>query len=145
MSPDKPRDIPDDPKADINIRGGGWCLDWPSGGTVFPAILDGRLIAQNPTAAPNKSFLNEPKVNDEIDRISALPADQQPAEWAALDKMIMTDYLPIIPIDYSKTAYLHGFEDRRRDPGHLRGWSGLHQAVRQAVRSGRRPDSGAAD
>jgi peptide/nickel transport system substrate-binding protein len=108
VSPEKVRDITEDPKADINVRGGGWCLDWPSGGTVFPAILDGRLIAQNPTAAPNKSFFNEPKVNSEIDRISALPADQQPAEWAALDKMITTDYLPIMPVDYSKNAYLHG-------------------------------------
>jgi peptide/nickel transport system substrate-binding protein len=108
VSPDKQRDILDDPKADINVRGGGWCLDWPSGGTVFPAILDGRLIAQNPTAAPNKSFFNEPKVNDEMDRISALPADQQPAQWAALDKSITTDYLPIMPIDYVKTAFLHG-------------------------------------
>jgi len=108
VAPEKTRDITDDPKADINIRGGGWCLDWPSGGTVFPAILDGRLIAQAPNAAPNKSFFNEPKVNEEIDRISALPADQQPKEWAALDKMISTDYLPIIPIDYSLNAYLHG-------------------------------------
>jgi len=108
VSPEKLRDITDDPKADINIRGGGWCLDWPSGGTVFPAIFDGRLIEQNPTAAPNKSFLNEPKVNDEIDRISALPPDQQPKEWSALDKMVMTDYLPVVPIDYSKNAYLHG-------------------------------------
>jgi len=108
VSPDKQRDILDDPKADINVRGGGWCLDWPSGGTVFPAILDGRLIAQNPTAAPNKSFFNEPKVNDEMDRISALPADQQPAQWAALDKSITTDYLPIMPIDYVKTAFLRG-------------------------------------
>jgi peptide/nickel transport system substrate-binding protein len=108
VSPDKTRDITEDPKANINVRGGGWCLDWPSGGTVFPAILDGRLIAQAPTAAPNKSFFNEEKVNTEIDRISALPADQQPAQWAALDKMITTDYLPIVPIDYSKNAYLHG-------------------------------------
>ena len=75
---------------------------------MFPPILDGRLIAQAPTASPNKAFLNEEKVNSEIDRISALPADQQPAEWAGLDKMIMTDYLPVMPIDYSKNAYLHG-------------------------------------
>ena len=105
---EKVRETLDDPKADINVRGGGWCLDWPSGGTVFPAIFDGRLIAQNPTAAPNKSFLNEKDVNAANDRISALPVDQQPAQWAALDKMVMTKYLPVMPIDYSKNAYLHG-------------------------------------
>jgi len=108
LPPEKIRTTLDDPKADINVRGGGWCLDWPSGGTVFPAILDGRLIAQAPTAAPNKSFLNEPSVDAEMDRVSALPADQQPAGWAALDKTIMTKYLPVMPTEFSKNAYLYG-------------------------------------
>jgi len=105
---DKVRDETDDPNADINLRGGGWCLDWPSGGTGFPAIFDGRLIAAAPNAAPNKSFLNEPSVDKEMDRISALPSAEQPPEWAKMDKTIMTDYLPVIPIDYSKIAYLSG-------------------------------------
>jgi len=105
---DKVRDETDNPKSDINLRGGGWCLDWPSGGTVFPAIFDGRLIAAAPNAAPNKSFLNEPTVDAEMDRISALPSSQQPVEWAKMDKTLMTDYLPVIPIDYSKIAYLSG-------------------------------------
>jgi peptide/nickel transport system substrate-binding protein len=104
----KSRAVQGDPNADINIRSGGWCLDWPSGGTVFPAIFDGRLIAQNPTSAPNKSFLNEDDVNAEIDRISALPSDQAAPEWAKLDKMMMEKYLPVIPTTYSRTSYLHG-------------------------------------
>lgn len=108
LAKDKVRDVIGDPKSDINIRGGGWCLDWPSGGTVFPAIFDGRLIAQSPDYAVNESFLNEPTVNKEMDRISALPSADQPAEWAKLDKTIMTDYLPVIPVDYSKIAYLSG-------------------------------------
>jgi len=105
---DKVRDEINDPNASLNIRGGGWCLDWPSGGTVFPAIFDGRLIAASPTGVPNQSFLNDTAANTEMDRISALPSAQQPAEWAKLDKTIMTDDLPVIPVDYSKIAYLSG-------------------------------------
>ncbi|GAA5002016.1 ABC transporter substrate-binding protein [Actinopolymorpha pittospori] len=96
------------PKSQINIRANGWCLDWPSATTVFPAIFDGRLIALNPNAAPNKSFLNEEDVNTEIDRISALPLDQQPAEWAKLDKTMTEKYLPVIPVSYSTANFLFG-------------------------------------
>jgi peptide/nickel transport system substrate-binding protein len=98
----------DDPKAPINIRPSGWCPDWPSAATIFPAIFDGRLIALNPTSLPNKSLLNEKKVNDEIDRISALPIDQAPAEWAKLDKMMMEEFYPVVPYDYAKNAFLTG-------------------------------------
>ncbi|MGW0227005.1 ABC transporter substrate-binding protein [Actinopolymorpha singaporensis] len=98
----------DNPKSKINIRPLGWCLDWPSGTTVFPAIFDGRLIALNPTSAPNKSFLNEPDINAEIDRISSLPLDKQEPEWAKLDKTMMQKYVPVIPVDYNKTNFLFG-------------------------------------
>ncbi|HEY8789774.1 MAG TPA: ABC transporter substrate-binding protein [Actinopolymorphaceae bacterium] len=105
---DKVRDEVNDPNAALNIRYAGWCIDWPSGGTVFPAVYDGRLIAASPTGVPNPSFLNDPKANAEMDRIAALPSAQQPPEWAKLDKTIMTDDLPVIPVDYSKIAYLSG-------------------------------------
>ncbi|GAA4979847.1 ABC transporter substrate-binding protein [Actinopolymorpha pittospori] len=98
----------ENPKSEINIRSVGWCLDWPSGTTVFPAIFDGRLIALNPNAAPNKSFLNEEDVNSEIDRISALPLDQQSPEWAKLDKMVVEKYAPVIPVSFSKVNFLYG-------------------------------------
>lgn len=98
----------DDPKAAINMRPSGWCPDWPSAATIFPAIFDGRLIALNPTSLPNKSLLNEKEVNDEIDRISALPIDQAPAEWAKLDKLMMEKYYPVVAVDYAKNAFLTG-------------------------------------
>ncbi|MFD2078925.1 peptide/nickel transport system substrate-binding protein [Actinopolymorpha cephalotaxi] len=95
-------------RSKINIRPSGWCLDWPSGSTVFPAIFDGRLIALNPASAPVKSFLNAKDINAEIDRISALPLKEQQAEWPKLDKMMMQKYAPVIPVSYSKTNFLYG-------------------------------------
>jgi len=108
MPRDQRRADMDNPNSETNIRILGWCLDWPSATTVFPAIFDGRLIELNPNSAPNKSFLNEPEVNSEIDRIGSLPIEEQPAEWAKLDKMLMEKYLPVIPTHYGKTNFLHG-------------------------------------
>lgn len=105
----------DNPESAINVRSSGWCLDWPSAATVFPAIFDPRLIALNKNSAPNKSFLGyDPAseeykfMTEEIDRISALPITDAAAEWAKLDKTMMEKYFPIIPIDFSKNAFLIG-------------------------------------
>jgi peptide/nickel transport system substrate-binding protein len=108
MPTDQRRADADNPKSEVNLRYSGWCLDWPSGSTVFPAIFDGRLIDLNPNSAPNKSFLNEKEVNDEIDRISALPLDEQAPEWMKLDELLMEKYVPVIPDYYDKDAILHG-------------------------------------
>ena len=108
MPRDQRRADTDNPKSQVNIRVQGWCLDWPSATTVFPAIFDGRLIALNPGSAPNKSFLNEKEVNDEIDRIGSLPIEDQPAEWAGLDKMLTEKYVPVVPDYFGKTNFLHG-------------------------------------
>jgi peptide/nickel transport system substrate-binding protein len=108
MPTDQRRADTDNPKSEVNVRVQGWCIDWPSGSTVFPAIFDGRLIALNPGSAPNKSFLNEKEVNDEIDRISALPFEDQTSEWTKLDKLVMEKYVPVIPDYYGKTNFMHG-------------------------------------
>lgn len=97
------------PKSRTNVRpGGGWCLDWPSGGTIFPAILYGPLIAANPDGVPNGSFLDEDKVDDAIDKALVLPSDEQPAAWAAIDKMMMEDFAPVVPDYYARNAFLYG-------------------------------------
>ncbi|WP_026256856.1 ABC transporter substrate-binding protein [Actinopolymorpha alba] len=108
MPRDQRRADTDNPNSKVNLRYQGWCIDWPSGTTVFPAIFDGRLIALNPTSAPNKSFLNEKEVNDEIDRISAMPVEEQQPEWAKLDKLVTEKYQPVIPDNYGKTNFIHG-------------------------------------
>ncbi|REF37136.1 ABC transporter substrate-binding protein [Thermasporomyces composti] len=100
------RDLSDDAIRPANLRAGSWCMDWGSGDSVLPAILDGRK-ADLP-GAPIQSFLNVREVNEEIERISRLPADKALAEWGKLDQMIMEKYLPVVPLGEGGTTLLHG-------------------------------------
>jgi peptide/nickel transport system substrate-binding protein len=94
--------VNEDPNAPINIRTHqGWCPDWPSGAAVFPPLFDS-------TGFGNATYFAEPAVDQEIDRISDLPIDAQPAAWAALDKTIMTKYYPVVVLGYLASALLHG-------------------------------------
>ena len=101
------RDQFDNPKAPINIRGSGWCSDWPSGASWFPAIMAGGLI--NADSVPNMSFLDEPEVNEEIDRILDIedPAEAATA-WGALDKLIMEKYYPVVVRYVGGVAMIRG-------------------------------------
>ena len=86
---------------------GGWGSDWPDAGTVIPPLFDGREIAE--TGNQNLSYFNEPTVNAEIDRIKSLTSDQERQKaWAALDKKIMTEFVPLIPAYYDSTYVLRG-------------------------------------
>ncbi len=84
----------------------GWGSDWPSGSTIIPPLYDGRSIV--PQGNQNYSYINESELNSEIDRISALPADEATAEWAKLDEMIMTKWAPVVPIYNDKNFTLVG-------------------------------------
>jgi len=85
----------DNPDAPINMRGSGWCSDWPSGASWFPAIFDGGLV--NPNSVPNMSFLDEPEVNEEIDQILSIEdPEEAAAAWGELDELIMTEYYPAV-------------------------------------------------
>ncbi len=83
-----------------------WRPDWPSGSTVLPPQFDGRQI--RPTGNTNLSQLNNPAVNREIDRISAIldPTMQAP-EWGSLDEQIM-GLAPIVPLMYNADIHVHG-------------------------------------
>lgn len=97
----------DNPDAPVNLRGVGWCSDWPSGASWFPAIMDGGLI--NPDSVPNMSFLDEPEVNEEIDRILGIEdAEEAAAAWGALDELIMTEYYPAVITRTGGAAMIHG-------------------------------------
>jgi len=85
----------------------GWGSDWPSGITIIPPLLDGRSIA--PSGNQNLSYYNNAATNAEIDRISGLTnADDAAKAWAALDKKIMTDDAPLIPVFNNRNYTLNG-------------------------------------
>ncbi|MGA8113747.1 MAG: ABC transporter substrate-binding protein [Actinocatenispora sp.] len=94
-----------DGPANINQTPGGWCLDWPSAATMFPAIFDGRSIGKGYSVG----FLNDKHVNAENDRLAAEPDPAKAAAgWAKLDRYILSKDLPVIPTGYSRSAFIVG-------------------------------------
>ena len=85
---------------------GGWGSDWPTGSTIIPPLYDGREIVAE--GNNNLSYLNEPAVSAEIDRVRKLPAAEQDAAWTALDEKIMREYVPVVPCYYDAAYELHG-------------------------------------
>jgi len=85
----------------------GWGSDWPGGGTIIPALFDGRVITD--TGNQNISYMNDDQANKEMDAILGLSdlteADQR---WAKLDKDIMTRVVPIAPAIYDKQTTMFG-------------------------------------
>lgn len=83
-----------------------WAADWPSGASILPVLFDGRTI--KPESNSNSSFVNSDAINTEFDRVLALDPAKQTEEWAKLDKRIMTELAPCIPLYTDVAYYLHG-------------------------------------
>ena len=94
------------PDAPVNTGQGpaGWCYDWPAGDSIFPAIFSSKVLKSGQSVG----FLSDAGVDAEIERIMGLRIEAQGAEWAKLDKDIMTRLLPVLPTTYSKENYLFG-------------------------------------
>ncbi|MER7185961.1 ABC transporter substrate-binding protein [Streptomyces hyaluromycini] len=73
----------------------GQAADWPGAATLLTGF-DGRSL--RPTGNADYTYLDDPDVNAEIARISALPADLAAAEWAALDETLTTRHVPLVPV-----------------------------------------------
>jgi peptide/nickel transport system substrate-binding protein len=83
-----------------------WAADWPSGAAILPVLFDGRSIkAENNS---NTSYMNDSAINAEFDRVLAMPPAEQGKEWAKLDKKIMTDVAPAVPLFVEVGYYLTG-------------------------------------
>jgi peptide/nickel transport system substrate-binding protein len=83
-----------------------WAADWPSGASIIPPLFDGRAIKAEGNS--DTSYMNDPTVNSEIDRILAMDPASQGPEWAKLDKKIMTDIAPAVPLYTDVAFYLTG-------------------------------------
>ena len=91
----------------FDIYMSGWGSDWPSGVTVIPPILDGRTIA--PAGNQNFSYINMPDMNARMDSISLVTdLAAAGAQWAVLDREIMTKYAPVVPLTYERSFVLVG-------------------------------------
>ncbi|MFJ8541446.1 ABC transporter substrate-binding protein [Streptomyces sp. NPDC093586] len=83
-----------------------WGADWPSASTVLPPLYDGRQIAEG---AQNYSQINDPHVNQEIDRINTITDPvKAAAEWEKLDKYLLTEVVNVVPTAYYKQVQIAG-------------------------------------
>jgi len=98
----------DDPNTDINYRSAAWCADWPSGATWIPPLFQTVNMKEIGQVGTNEAVFSEPSIDAKIKETIQMPADQQPAAWDALDKEIMTKYLPWVVQYYAGQAMAHG-------------------------------------
>ncbi|NUR09946.1 MAG: hypothetical protein HOQ45_23420 [Nocardioidaceae bacterium] len=96
-----------DPDSAQNVRSSGWCSDWPSGTTWFPAQWAGNLVGVE--GMPNPAQFKVKKMDDEQDRIlDTLSPAQVPQAWGEFDKTMETTYYPAVNLGYSGTAMIRG-------------------------------------
>lgn len=89
-----------------DIYRSNWGHDWLSSSTVVPPLFDGRAIEDG---AANYSHIDDEFVNSEIDRIHAIAdAGEAATEWFELQKHILEEILPVVPLYYYKMNILHG-------------------------------------
>jgi peptide/nickel transport system substrate-binding protein len=103
---EKIREARSDYDSPINIRSSGWCSDWPSGGSWFPAQWDGALVGLE--GMPNPSNFKEADADAKQKEILGMDADEVPAAWGEFDKFIMETYYPAVVVGYSGTAIIRG-------------------------------------
>ena len=103
---EKIREARSDYDSPINIRSSGWCSDWPSGGSWFPAQWDGALVGLE--GMPNPSNFKEADADAKQKEILAMPADDVPGAWGEFDKWMEETYYPAVVTGYSGTAIIRG-------------------------------------
>ncbi|WP_233600915.1 MULTISPECIES: ABC transporter substrate-binding protein [Micromonospora] len=83
-----------------------WAADWPSGAAVLPVLFDGRGIKA--AGNSNTSYMNNDAINAEFDRVLAMDPAAQAPEWAKLDKKIMEEVAPAVPLYVDVSFNLYG-------------------------------------
>jgi peptide/nickel transport system substrate-binding protein len=94
------------PNAKVNMlrSPAAWCADWPTGSSWFPELFTSAAVDRG----TSMGRLRSPALDAEIARIAGLgPAEQLP-EWARLDRTILSSYLPVLPYQYMKAAFVVG-------------------------------------
>lgn len=82
---------------------GGWCSDWPTGGSWFPVLFRSQSVKEG----MSWGMLADKKLDKKIDSVAKLPAEKSTRKWAALDEEVMGRYV-FLPHYYDKTAIVQG-------------------------------------
>jgi len=106
--------------ADINVRSSGWCSDWPSGGSWFPAQWAAELVGLE--GMPNPANFKEADMTAEQDRIlDELTPEEATVAWGEFDETMQTKYYPAVVTGYSGSALIHGSKVGGMENDNVRG------------------------
>ncbi|WSQ13893.1 ABC transporter substrate-binding protein [Streptomyces sp. NBC_01231] len=95
-------------KNQYDLTWGDWIADWPNASTVLPTLFDGRQIKNLPQSNQDLSYLNDPKINAQIDKIGKMTdINQRNAAYGALDEQILKD-AAVVPLMYMNFSDLGG-------------------------------------
>jgi len=85
----------------------GWGQDFPSNSTVMGVLMKGASIKDE--GNNNISYFSNPDVDKELNRLAGLPDVAEAAKgYMALDKKVMTDFAPLVPIYYDHSFSMRG-------------------------------------
>jgi peptide/nickel transport system substrate-binding protein len=104
----------------INVRSSGWCSDWPSGGSWFPAQWEGGLVGLE--GMPNPANFKVKEMDDEQDRIlDTLTPEEAVKAWGEFDKTMEQKYYPAVNTGYGGVAMIHGSKVGGMEVDNVRG------------------------
>ncbi len=91
----------------INVRSSGWCSDWPSGGSWFPAQWAAELVGLE--GMPNPANFDVQEFTDEQNRIlDELSPEDAVEAWGDFDEKLETEQYPAVVTGYGGVAMIHG-------------------------------------
>jgi len=88
-----------DAPVNIGKTPAGWCSDWPSATSWMPVLFKSDAIALGNSVGQ----LQDKALDAKIDAVTAKSPDDQLKEWSNVDKDILQNYLPVLPLYYSAT------------------------------------------
>ena len=92
------------PSADVAVCPNvGWLKDFADPQTILSPTFAGKNILEQGNS--NWGELDDPAINEAIDKAELLPEAERPAAWAEIDKMIV-EQMPVIPWIWDNTPLI---------------------------------------
>jgi peptide/nickel transport system substrate-binding protein len=87
-----------------NVSRGGWCADYFDPFDYINVNFDGRSI--QPTGNTDYTYFNSAAFNKKMDAAAAKTGKARAKAYAALDKLLMTKYMPAAVYEFDNNRYL---------------------------------------
>ena len=103
------------PSADVAVCPNvGWLKDFADGQTILSPTFAGKNILEQGNS--NWGELDDPAINEAIDKAELLPVEERAAAWGEIDKMIV-EQMPGDPVDLGQDPADPVGERQRRGLG----------------------------